>query len=124
MKPFLYFRTKKIISSLIGLRLELLDESFLEEVTFWSDHGVMTFGKKRGGYTTVAGPAFDYKVTLTGKVKFGWGDGIGRFVWDKVELQEDRLFVKCGPHSRECGSFYRPYKQFAIRPTPQTTPVS
>lgn len=121
LKPFAYFKTKEVIRSLLGLKLELLDDSLLEEIRFGPDHGVLIFGEKKGIYTTVAGPAFDYKITLTGKAKFGWGDGIARFIWDKVELQEDCLLVKCGPHSRECSSFYRPTKRFQIKRTAQNS---
>ena len=91
-------RTNQTISSLIGVILELLDETLFEQITFGADqYAVQVFGEKGAG---VAGPVWKYSVTLGGKVKFS-GGGRTSFIWDEVELQKDCLVVKCGPHMHE-----------------------
>ncbi|NOS70509.1 MAG: hypothetical protein HOP33_11330 [Verrucomicrobia bacterium] len=102
---------KEIISSLIGARLELQDESLFEQFTFWPDHAVQVFGDRNG----VAGPVLDYVVTRGGRVKFGFGDGVVSFTWDEIELKDDYLLVKCGICVRECSYTYRPIKRYAVK---------
>ena len=105
-------RTNQTISSLIGVILELLDETLFEQITFGADqYAVQVFGEKGAG---VAGPVWKYSVTLGGKVKFS-GGGRTSFIWDEVELQKDCLVVKCGPHSSDCSYFYRPVKKFVLK---------
>jgi hypothetical protein len=106
-------RTKKIISSLVGKRLRLLDESLFEEISVGPDEVVHIFGEKDGA-SGVAGPVWEYGVTLRGRVKFRGGSRALRFYWERLELQGEHLLVKCGPHTRECSYFYRPFKRFVI----------
>ena len=101
-------KTKKLILSLVGKRLQLLDESLFEQITFWPDHIVHLFGENGGS----AGPVWEYVVTFRGRVKFG--DRARGFTWDEVVLHDERLLVKCGPHSRECSFFYRRSKTFVV----------
>jgi hypothetical protein len=105
--------TKKIIVSLLGKRLQLLDDSLFEQVTFWPDHVIHLFGQP-GGTAGVCGPAWEYVVTLRGGVRFHGGIRSLAFSWDKLELQGNHLLVKCGRHSRRCSSFYRTQKTFVV----------
>lgn len=106
-------KTKKIISSLIGKRLQLLDETLLEQITFGPDRVIHIFGEKGG--VGAAGPVWEYAVTLRGRIKFyDGGSRACRFSWEKVELQGEHLLVKCGPHTRDCSYFYRPFKEFVV----------
>jgi hypothetical protein len=94
-------KTKKILSSLVGKRLRLIDESLFEELSFGPDCVVHLFGEK-GGAGGVAGPVWDYTVTLRGRVKFDGGSREFRFSWEKVGLDGEHLLVRCGPHSPKC----------------------
>ena len=114
----MWMRTKKIIASLYGKRLELVDDTLFEGITFWPDFTSYVFGPKDipPEAQWVTGPTLYYSITLTGKVKFDGGVKTHRFTWDAVELQEDCLLVKCGFHAKSCRYFFRPTKRFLVKP--------
>ncbi len=104
---------RQIIDSLIGVKLELIDDELFEEIGFGDrESGGHSFGPKGG---CVAGPLFDYRVRRSGRVEFRYGTLELMFCWDHVELSGNELVVKCGYHHASCRSFYRPVKRFAIR---------
>lgn len=112
----MWMRTKKIITSLYDKRLELVDDTLFETISFGPDSVSDVFGPKDvpPAAQWVTGPARYYSITLTGKVKFECGVKTARFTWDEVEMQEDCLLVKCGFHAKSCRHFYRPTKRFLV----------
>lgn len=104
---------RRIIDSLIGQELELIDDVLFEQIRFNDrEFGSHIFGCKGGG---VAGPLFDYRVRRSGTVEFRYGDRELMFCWDHLQLSGNELIVKCGDHHATCKYFYRPVKRFAIR---------
>ncbi|WP_171188958.1 hypothetical protein [Alienimonas chondri] len=86
-----------MISRLIGSSLELQDDEILEQLYFGQDNHLSASLGMKGGW--VCGPILRYELCEDGRVKIG-DDDEWLWVWDSMELSNDRLTVQCGGQAK------------------------